>query len=151
MPCDPYITKYRFDPFITLCLNHSNHIVENVTRHQWISVAAYFKAEARYFAPGRELDDWLAAENDYVKNACACYLAMAEEDGGMTISGLQQLAKSVGVENPESINLKIELIQSIQNVTQHRPCFRTDHDRVCHEEDCKWKAECHKLIAEWLR
>jgi len=116
---------------------------ENVTPHQWISEAAYFKAAARNFAPGRELDDWLAAENEYVKDACARYLSMAEEDGAMTVPGLQELAKSVGVENPENITLKIELIQSIQNATHHRPCFRTDHDMACHEEGCKWRAECH--------
>jgi hypothetical protein len=27
-----------------------------------IATAAYYRAEARGFAPGRELDDWLAAE-----------------------------------------------------------------------------------------
>ena len=27
-----------------------------------IAVAAYFRAEKRGFAPGREIDDWLAAE-----------------------------------------------------------------------------------------
>lgn len=27
-----------------------------------IAIAAYFKAQARGFAPGHELDDWLAAE-----------------------------------------------------------------------------------------
>lgn len=27
-----------------------------------IAVSAYYKAEARGFAPGRELEDWLAAE-----------------------------------------------------------------------------------------
>ena len=125
-------------------------MMENITRHQWISVAAYYKAEARKFAPGRELDDWLAAENDYVKDACSCYLAKAEENGGITITGLQQLAKSVGVENADSINLKIELIQSIQNATDHSPCFRSG--RVCPEKDgCQWRAECKKLIAEWLR
>ena len=32
------------------------------TRHRKIEVAAYFKAERRGFAPGHELDDWLAAE-----------------------------------------------------------------------------------------
>ncbi|WP_411725937.1 DUF2934 domain-containing protein [Methyloglobulus sp.] len=125
--------------------------MENVTRHQWISEAAYYKAEARNFAPGRELDDWLAAENEYVKMHIALYLSMAEEDGAMTILGLQQLAKSVGVENPECINLKIELIQSIQNATHHRPCFRTAPGKTCQEEDCKWRSECKKLIAEWSR
>ena len=70
----------------------------------------------------------------------------------MTIIGLKQLAKSVGVENPENINLKIELIQSIQNATHHRPCFRSDPGMNCHEnDDCQWKAECKKLIAEWFR
>jgi hypothetical protein len=31
-------------------------------REQRIREAAYFKAEARGFAPGHELEDWLAAE-----------------------------------------------------------------------------------------
>ncbi len=31
-------------------------------RHRMIAQAAYFKAEKRAFEPGRELDDWLAAE-----------------------------------------------------------------------------------------
>lgn len=34
--------------------------VENPLQH--IAIAAYFKAEARRFAPGLELDDWLEAE-----------------------------------------------------------------------------------------
>ena len=29
-----------------------------------IAVAAYYKAQARGFAPGYELDDWLAAEKE---------------------------------------------------------------------------------------
>lgn len=29
-----------------------------------IAIAAYFKAEARGFAPGHELDDWIAAETE---------------------------------------------------------------------------------------
>ncbi|MDP3267709.1 MAG: DUF2934 domain-containing protein [Legionella sp.] len=31
-------------------------------RYQRIAVNAYYKAEARGFEPGHELDDWLAAE-----------------------------------------------------------------------------------------
>jgi hypothetical protein len=31
-------------------------------RHDMISEAAYFRAEARGFVPGRALEDWLAAE-----------------------------------------------------------------------------------------
>jgi hypothetical protein len=33
-------------------------------RHAAISLAAYFRAEARGFAPGHEFEDWLAAEED---------------------------------------------------------------------------------------
>lgn len=29
-----------------------------------IAVAAYYRAQARGFAPGREVDDWLAAERE---------------------------------------------------------------------------------------
>lgn len=119
---------------------------------QWISEAAYYRAEARGFVPGRELDDWLAAENDYVKIQIARYLVIAEEDGGVTILGLRELAKSVGVENPECINQKIELIRAIQNATDHRPCFRPIPGVACPEkDDCQWKAECKKLIAAWCR
>ena len=31
-----------------------------------IAVAAYFRAERRAFAPGGELDDWLAAEREMI-------------------------------------------------------------------------------------
>lgn len=31
-------------------------------RHELISEAAYFRAEARGFAPGGDIDDWLDAE-----------------------------------------------------------------------------------------
>jgi hypothetical protein len=32
-------------------------------RHHRVQVAAYYLAERRGFAPGHELDDWLAAED----------------------------------------------------------------------------------------
>lgn len=38
-------------------------IPANLTEH--IAVAAYFKAQARGFAPGSELDDWLQAESEF--------------------------------------------------------------------------------------
>lgn len=31
-------------------------------RHAMVAEAAYYHAEQRHFAPGRELDDWLQAE-----------------------------------------------------------------------------------------
>jgi hypothetical protein len=33
-------------------------------RHASIAEAAYFRAERRGFAPGHELEDWLAAEDE---------------------------------------------------------------------------------------
>jgi Protein of unknown function (DUF2934) len=33
-------------------------------RHALIARSAYFRAEQRGFAPGHELDDWLAAETE---------------------------------------------------------------------------------------
>jgi hypothetical protein len=40
----------------------SQQEVTNVERQQLISEAAYFRAQERGFTPGRELEDWLAAE-----------------------------------------------------------------------------------------
>lgn len=37
-------------------------------RLERIATAAYFMAEARGFAPGYEMDDWLAAERAYEAN-----------------------------------------------------------------------------------
>lgn len=39
---------------------------ENIhdARYSKISEIAYYKAEARGFEPGHELDDWIAAENE---------------------------------------------------------------------------------------
>lgn len=124
---------------------------ESTPRYQWISVAAYYKAQVREFEPGKELDDWLEAEKDYSAMLVTRYLSMSEENGGITISGLQQLAKSIGVQNPERMRLEIELIQAIQNISQHRPCFRSETSMLCGGEGCEWRAECRKLIAVWYR
>ena len=35
---------------------------DSAKREELIAAAAYFKAEQRGFAPGSEIDDWLAAE-----------------------------------------------------------------------------------------
>ena len=45
----------------------SQNTKDNLERHHWISVAAYFIAEHRGGLPGKELDDWLEAELDYLK------------------------------------------------------------------------------------
>jgi hypothetical protein len=45
--------------------NQSDNQVEH--RHQRIAIAAYFKAEARSFEPGMEVDDWLKAEAEFAR------------------------------------------------------------------------------------
>ncbi len=37
-------------------------------RQEHIAMAAYYRAEARGFVPGLELDDWLDAETEYNAN-----------------------------------------------------------------------------------
>ncbi|MDD4904630.1 MAG: DUF2934 domain-containing protein [Methylobacter tundripaludum] len=124
---------------------------QSITRHQWISEAAYYKAEARAFEAGRELNDWLAAEKDYTEMLITAYLSVFEEDGGMTKANLQQLAKAIGVENPEGISNKTGLMRVIQNASQQRPCFRSDNYMSCEDKDCIWRTECLKLVAVWMR
>ncbi len=119
--------------------------------HQWISEAAYYKVEARAFAAGRELNDWLAAEKDYTEMLITAYLSVFEEDGGMTKANLQQLAKVIGVEIPEGISNKTELMRTIQLQAKQRPCFRSDNYMSCEDKDCKWRTECKKLVAVWMR
>ena len=119
------------------------------TRHQWISEAAYFKAQALHFAQGQELAHWLAAENNYISMQIAYYLATAKEDNGLTIRGLQELAASLGIENSANMAQKTELIQSIQNADHQPRCFRSILNSTCNEQDCQWKQECKKLVAAW--
>jgi|DewCreStandDraft_4_1066084.scaffolds.fasta_scaffold180174_2 hypothetical protein len=40
----------------------ANQAASDEQRHAMIAEAAYFRAEKRGFAPGAELEDWLAAE-----------------------------------------------------------------------------------------
>ena len=43
----------------------SGEPVQSSTREQQIAVVAYFKAQQRRFQDGGELDDWLAAEQEF--------------------------------------------------------------------------------------
>ncbi len=126
-------------------------IEKKIARHQWISEAAYFKAETRSFVPGHELDDWLEAERHYSEMLVTTFLSVCNEDGGITKANLRQLAKSIGVEKPENIFQINELVRAIQKATQHRPCFQSEENKSCQNLDCKWRSECKKLIAEWMR
>lgn len=126
--------------------------VDQAFRQQWISEAAYFKALARNFSPGSELTDWLEAEQDYIETLVDMFLLVCKEDGHMNLTGLQQLAKAIGIENPEKINSQLELIRKIQTANNERPCFKTSPSDYCHSQtQCQWKTECQKLVAEWCR
>jgi len=126
-----------------------SHVVKPVNRHQWISEAAYYKALARKFEPDKELADWLEAELDYSNMLITPYISILEEDGAMTILSLQQLAGFIGIQNSEDIFSEIELVRAIQNATGHSPCFRSKINMPCKKMECKWKAECRKLISAW--
>ena len=121
-------------------------------RHQWISQAAYYKAESRNFLPGMELDEWFFAENEFARMLITRYQVIADEDGGMTIKGLQRLAKSLGVKNPEMLIQIDQLVQAIQKATNHTPCFNDNPKIQCNiAEHCLWKKECvkNKVMARW--
>lgn len=126
-------------------------LLSTINRQQWIAEAAYYKAEARSFKPGRALNDWLEAEIDYLEMLIAAYVAMLQEDGPMTMLGLQQLAALIGIERLDDLISEVELVRAIQRATKHRPCFRSDVNRVCEEIGCKWRAECLTLISAWYR
>jgi len=80
------------------------------------------------------------------------YLSRAEEDGVMTIVSLRQLAKAIGVQDSERLNLKVDLIRAIQDISRIRPCFQLDLNNFCNEmAGCQWKKECQKMIAVWKR
>lgn len=44
---------------------------DGVDRFERIAVAAYYRAEARGFVPGQDMDDWLTAEAE-VDRSVAC-------------------------------------------------------------------------------
>jgi Protein of unknown function (DUF2934) len=126
--------------------------IDSISRQQWISDAAYFKAEARGFNTDYITTDWLEAEHDYIEMLVDLYLSVFREDDAMTITGLRQLAKAIGVYKPECIVSVPELICLIQVASHRSPCFRTKLDELCKDQDgCQWKTECQKLVAEWRR
>jgi len=69
--------------------------VKAINRHRWISEAAYYRAKARGFEPGKELNDWLEAEKEYAKMLIALYSSILEEDGAMTILNLLSSTKLI--------------------------------------------------------
>jgi Protein of unknown function (DUF2934) len=123
-----------------------------VSRQNWISDAAYCKAEARGFIPGYEVSDWLDAEREYKAVRVDLFLSECREDGDMTITGLRRLAKDIGVPRPERIDSTIKLIRLIQAANDQQPCFKTKPGELCKDhEGCQWSSECQKLVAEWTR
>jgi hypothetical protein len=125
--------------------------IKNLNRQQWICEAAYYKAVARGFEPCQELDDWLAAEQDYLTMLIDLQLNVLEEDGTVSTMGLRQIGESLGVLNPERIRSELELIRAIQDASHHRPCFQSEKSASCEEAGCQWQTKCRKLVAIWHR
>jgi len=126
---------------------------DDLFRHQWISVAAYFKAEKKEFQLGKEVDNWLEAEIEYIEFQIQTFFVCCEENGGMTILSLQKLASLLGIANSKNMCTEVKLIREIQKIAHHRPCFRTAYQQPCEdpESECLWRAECQKIIAVWSR
>jgi Protein of unknown function (DUF2934) len=132
--------------------NPLNKLVDNVNRQQWISEAAYYKAKARGFTPGHDASDWLDAEQEYIATLVDLLLSACKEDGEITITGLRQLAKAIGIAKPEKIDSKTKLIRLIQTASHQHPCFRSTFGELCENlAACQWSSECQKLVAEWHR
>jgi hypothetical protein len=126
--------------------------IDDISREQWISDAAYYKAEARGFLPAHEVADWVAAEQEFIEMLVDLFLSVFREDGSMTMTGLEQLAKAIGVQKSERIDSKAKLIRLIQEASRHRPCFKTKPGEYCKDQaSCQWSGECQKLVAEWRR
>lgn len=110
-----------------------------------------FQSSTQSFDPNDMLDNRLSIKDYHADTQISRYLKQAEEDDYLTLVGLHQLAKSIGVNNPEKITHKIELIRNIQKAINHQPCFRSEIRNICCDNDCNWQKECKKMIAEWYR
>jgi hypothetical protein len=79
-----------------------------------------------YFVVDNFLNESMATENGHVQTQITSYLAEAKEVAGIQLADLHQLAKSMGVKDPETISLKMELIGSIQKALYQSYCFGAD-------------------------
>jgi hypothetical protein len=64
-------TTLTFEPHRENNLNDMAHKIahgRDMVRHRLIEAAAYRRAAERSFAPGHDLEDWLAAEHEVLAN-----------------------------------------------------------------------------------
>ncbi len=125
--------------------------IKQCDRHEWVSTAAYYKAEARGFEKGYELINWLEAEKEFAEYLIQQFWRECHEDGGMTLSELKNLAYSLAVERPDIYETIKGLIRAIQKASHRRSCFQTEYRHFCEDETCQWRHECRKLVAVWHR
>lgn len=69
----------------------------------------------------------------------------------MDIQSLRTEAHTFGVIHPEYIFSEQALVRSIQKVQGQTQCFQSDQRYFCKKKNCRWKCDCKKLIAEWMR
>lgn len=111
----------------------------NLTRHQWVSVAAYFKAEKRGFKAGKEIDDWLEAELEHINFLVDLFVLHSKEDGGMTLAGLQKLAILIGIAHAKTIKSEKEIIHLIQKASKTPSCFHSKETTFCDDYEVHGK------------
>jgi hypothetical protein len=122
--------------------------MENMAYYPSFSEGEHYAAVAS-FSGKPSPDDVMAVENSHVQGQIWDYLLESDQDdSGMTLCGLQKLAKSSGVKAPETMTLKIELVRAIQMATYHQPCFGSELRSTCTKEDCNWRYECKRPVTQ---
>lgn len=87
------------------------------------------------------LNDWLTAESEFFDMQILRFRTIFDEDGGMSIIGLQRLANSLCVKNAAQPTVIEDLIHAIQRATDNEPCFNVEPGIHCNET----------VHAEWRR
>lgn len=97
------------------------------------------------------------AEHDYGVDLCAGnrlhhgdVQPMCQEEAAMEVRELERRASELGLDY--SIEApKASVIRAIQRRRGQVVCFGNDERFSCASDDCEWRGDCLKPIAEWLR
>ena len=99
-----------------------NKTQDDLERHHWISVAAYYRAEHSGGLPGKELDDWLEAGLDYLKMEIKSCILRCREDGMLNSLGHKRPFVLSCWSSPVTICLNTRVPPGADG--QHSPCLR---------------------------
>lgn len=68
----------------------------------------------------------------------------------MSIASLRLEAHRLGIDQPRSYTRPV-LIRAIQQRLGEPVCFGGDERYDCPRTSCRWRGDCQRPIAEWLR